>query len=305
LKRILSWQTDLSDTVVLVNEFGKVGIDGALLKKAGSDVIELTSGCICCTIKTELEDALRGIRQRFQPKRILLEATGVAQPDAVVKIVESDHLKNEMKIEKVVTVLDIRLWLNREIFGQFFMKQIQQAHLLLLNKIDTVAKSQVSPSLRQLSLTVPGCRTIPTTYCKIDPEILWGSPHHEVNDRIIGIVDFYRPGDGQAHLNPNDPADGCPGMPNERSDYISFDFSSNRPMDETALSRFLESLAWQVFRIKGPVRFADRTVLLNFAAGLWKWDSWDGRPETRLVFVGWEIDGQKIRSDLENCLGAD
>ena len=66
LKRILSWQTDLSDTVVLVNEFGKVGIDGALLKMAGSDVIELTSGCICCTIKTELEDTLRRIRNFFQ-----------------------------------------------------------------------------------------------------------------------------------------------------------------------------------------------------------------------------------------------
>ena len=50
LKQILSWETDLSGTVVVVNEFGDVGIDGALLKDAGSDVVELTSGCICCTL---------------------------------------------------------------------------------------------------------------------------------------------------------------------------------------------------------------------------------------------------------------
>ncbi len=71
LKRILSWETDLSGTVVLVNEFGRVGIDGAILRNAGSDVIELTSGCICCTIKSELARTLKDICDRFRPKRIL------------------------------------------------------------------------------------------------------------------------------------------------------------------------------------------------------------------------------------------
>ena len=80
LKKILSWEADLSGTVVLVNEFGKVGIDGAILKRAGSDVIELTSGCVCCTLKTELAQTLRDVIDRFNPKRILLEATGRAAP---------------------------------------------------------------------------------------------------------------------------------------------------------------------------------------------------------------------------------
>lgn len=51
LKKILSWESDLSETVVIVNEFGDVGIDGSLLKNAGSDMVELTGGCICCTMK--------------------------------------------------------------------------------------------------------------------------------------------------------------------------------------------------------------------------------------------------------------
>ena len=55
LKRILAWESDLSDTVVLVNEFGDVGIDGDLLKNSGSDVVELTSGCICCTLSADLK----------------------------------------------------------------------------------------------------------------------------------------------------------------------------------------------------------------------------------------------------------
>ena len=58
LKQILSWETDLSDTVVVVNEFGDVGIDGALLKNSGSEIVELTSGCICCTLTADLRQSL-------------------------------------------------------------------------------------------------------------------------------------------------------------------------------------------------------------------------------------------------------
>ena len=301
LKHILSWQTDLAGTVVLVNEFGKVGIDGALLKNAGSDVIELTSGCICCTIKSELEDTLKNIWERFHPERILLEATGVAQPNAVVEIVENETLKNWMEIEKVVTVLDIRYWLNRENFGQFFMKQVEEAHLILLNKIDAVVENQVSQSLDQLLQAVPGCQAIPTAYCKIDPETLWRASHHEVNDRGIGILDFYQPGEGHDPPQKHDHADECSGVSDEDGGYISFDFSTNKPMDEAALKRFLESLPWQVFRIKGPVQFPDETVLLNFVAGQWSWDPWKGKSETHLVLIGWEIEAEKIRPDLEKC----
>ncbi len=291
--------------MVLVNEFGKVGIDGAVLKDAGSDVIELTSGCICCTIRSELEDTLKSIRERFHPERILLEATGVAQPNAVMDIVENESLKNWMEIEKVVTVLDIRYWLHRENFGQFFMKQVEEAHLILLNKIDSVEKSQVSQSLSQLQQAVPGNQTIPTAYCKIDPETLWSTSHREVEDRGIGILDFYQPDPEHAHPHPHDPVDECTGETDEDSGYISFDFSTNQSMDESALNEFLQSLPWQVFRIKGPVRFSDRTVLLNFVAGQWSWDPWGGTPETRLVLIGWEIEQENIRPGLEECVGSD
>ena len=61
LKRMLSWKEDLSDTVVIVNDFGKVGIDGELLRDAGSDMVELSSGCICCTLRIDLERTLEWI----------------------------------------------------------------------------------------------------------------------------------------------------------------------------------------------------------------------------------------------------
>ena len=96
LKRILSWEADLSDSVVLVNEFGDVGIDGALLKDSGSDVVELTSGCICCTLSADLKLSLEDIWKRFQPKRIFIESSGVADPASIVQVLQEPRLMQTM-----------------------------------------------------------------------------------------------------------------------------------------------------------------------------------------------------------------
>jgi G3E family GTPase len=106
LKRILSWQTDLTDTVVLVNEFGEVGIDGALLEVSGSGVVELTSGCICCTLSADLKQSLHAIWDRFQPRRIFIESTGAADPNGVIEVLMNEDLAGLLTIEKIVTVLD-------------------------------------------------------------------------------------------------------------------------------------------------------------------------------------------------------
>ena len=126
LKRILSWEGDLSDTVVLVNEFGDVGIDGALLQQAGSDVIELTSGCICCTLAADLIQSLKGIAERFNPKRIMIEATGVADPTSITAVLDQPFIRDVMEHQSTLTVLDADFWEARENFGPLFYRQLSE-----------------------------------------------------------------------------------------------------------------------------------------------------------------------------------
>ena len=73
IRNIFSWDLDLSDTVVMVNEFGEVGIDGMILGNGPVPVVELTNGCICCSMKAELVQSLREIINLFSPQRILIE----------------------------------------------------------------------------------------------------------------------------------------------------------------------------------------------------------------------------------------
>ena len=120
LKKILSWEDHLAETVVVVNEFGDVGIDGSLLKDAGSEVVELPGGCICCSMKTDLLMMLRRIRDQFNPKRIFIEATGVADPAAIVDAFQDKEFSPHMRVHKVVTVVEPEFWENHENFGTFF-----------------------------------------------------------------------------------------------------------------------------------------------------------------------------------------
>ena len=293
LNRILTWDTDLTDTVVLVNEFGKIGIDGSIIrsKSNGRDVIELTSGCICCTLTDELIDTLIDIRERFRPRRILLEATGVAEPKSIVEIIESDPLREHMHMEKIVTVLGIRYWLGRETFGPFFMSQVEQADLILLNKIDTVSKDRLQEAIADLRAEVPGCPVLPTLQCEVDPEVFW----NRHTTRRLG--NFYTSLPASA-IGPDN--DGSRNQ--ERITYDTFDFVSKRPLDASLFDGFLKSLPWQLFRIKGPVRFNGRTSLLNYVAGQIDWQEWKDPDTTRLAFIGWDIDTEEIRRKLGECV---
>jgi G3E family GTPase len=287
LKRILSWEQDLSDTVVLVNEFGDVGIDGAMLKEAGSDVVELTGGCICCSLKADLNLTLKSVRQQFNPRRIFIETTGVADPSMVMDAFDDPQLDDQMQIVNVVTVLDIELWEARECFGPVFFKQLQQADLVLLNKIDIVHGRKVSRFLKEIHESMPHAQVIPTIHCKVEPEIVLN--RRAAVSKPAGFTDLnhhrHAYGDRKA-----------------ASKYITFCFRTEKVLDEACFKRFTENLPWELFRMKGPVRFGDRTILVNYVGGKNEWSPWNDVPETCLVFVGWKADEKDTLHNLEKCI---
>jgi G3E family GTPase len=297
LKKILTWETDLSETVVIVNEFGDVGIDGSLLKNLGSDVVELTGGCICCTLKVDLTQTLKKIRREFNPRRIFIESTGVADPVMITDAFDDEELRDKMKVSNVITVLDIELWEGREYFGPIFFNQLKLADLILLNKIDIVDENKISQFLKEIHAMLPHAQVVPTIHCNVDPEIV-------MTDRTkVPLLATY---DELVH-HPHD--DGSPGENQDdfemgSSPYMSFSCRSNDTLDESCFKLFTENMPWELFRMKGPVRFRDRTVLVNYVGGKNEWSAWDGLEETCLVFVGWKVDKEETIRKLKNCMRA-
>jgi G3E family GTPase len=311
LKRILSWETDLSNSVVLVNEFGDIGIDGALLKDSGSDVIELTSGCICCTLSADLKRSLEDIWNRFRPKRIFIESSGVADPAAVVTALREPLLMRSMRIGKVITVLDADFWEAREVFGPLFYSQLEMADLILLNKIDTQEKEKIPQYLKEMHEVLPDTQVVPTIRCNIDSDTLWtdvdarkrfeSKPTH-VFKEILLEGEVPHESDGSHGHHEDDGKVGHTEHGVDAGNFVTFSFQDRGEMDESCFKEFVAELPWELFRMKGPVRFKENTMLINFVGGRSEWVSWEGDEETRLAFIGWDVDAAAILKKLKECL---
>jgi G3E family GTPase len=297
LKRILSWEADLADTVVLVNEFGDVGIDGALLKNSGSEVIELTSGCICCTLSADLKQSLTKIWQRFSPRRIFIESSGVADPGSTAAVISEPDLARLMTLSKIITVLDADFWEAREAFGSLFYNQLEMAHLILLNKIDLLEEGQISQFLKEIHGVMPNSQVVPTIHCGIDPQTLWA----EAKPKTLGLkpIQFYQPvsmiQESRSEANQIQ-------QTVDASKYVTFSFKSTQMVDKDCFYQFIDELPWEVFRIKGPVQFADRVVLLNFVGGKSEWLPWEGESQTQLAFIGWDINPDDVLKRAALCI---
>ena len=303
LKRILAWESDLSDTVVLVNEFGDMGIDGDLLKNSGSDVVELTSGCICCTLSADLRQCLTSIWEQYKPRRIFIEASGVADPTAILPILMDSPLTDTMMLEKIVTVLDADLWEGREHFGRLFYNQLETAHLILLNKVDQVDKVIVPRYLKEIHEVIPDCQVVPTIRCGIDPATLWTPATPK--GLMLKPMDLFRQVSLDDHGEHHEPDHGehrDHGESVRADNFVTFSFEDPRTMDKGRFQRFIEALPWEVFRMKGPVRFDDRTEIINFVGGKGEWSEWDGEPETRLAFIGWQVKREEILEKVGRCI---
>lgn len=291
LQRILSWSTNLSDTVVIVNEFGDAGIDGSLLQENGSDIVELSSGCICCTLSADFLQSLRNIWNRFHPRYILIEATGVADPATIVTVInESEEISCNMELFKIITVLDADYWQSRELFGPLFYSQVEIADLILLNKIDEHEKEEIPKFLAEIHELLPHTQVIPTIRCQIDPETIWSQGETDVKH-----LNGFFPSTHVHHHHEHVPK-------NYINNYVSFSFCHKHKLKKDCFHQFLSELPWEVFRVKGPVCFLDGTMMLNFVGGKSELIPWKEVPETRLVFIGWNVVPDEILKRLEPCI---
>jgi len=126
---------DSERAVVLVNDFGKAGIDGEIFSGDGIESVELPSGCVCCTLKFDLITTIEKIKKEFSPDHLLIEPSGVASASGVLEAL--DLLKiGPITVIAVVDVTEFLELHEGEIYGEFFEDQIVNADIILVNKSD-------------------------------------------------------------------------------------------------------------------------------------------------------------------------
>jgi G3E family GTPase len=169
MRRIIDERAGREPMAVIVNEFGAVGIDGVLLAGHHVDMIEISSGCLCCTLKGSLVNALEELRDKKGVERVVIEATGVAQPEEMLEVLADPALRDTVRVGPMVTVVDVAKFTGlRRVLGGFYTAQVRRADVLLLNKIDLTTPELLARVREDIVALNPRATIVTTERCNVE-----------------------------------------------------------------------------------------------------------------------------------------
>jgi len=309
---------------VLVNEFGEVGIDGELLKSCQvcdeeetpiNPIVELTNGCLCCTVQEEFFPTMQVLLERRNTlDAIVIETSGLALPKPLIQAFRWPEIRNGATVDGVITVVDAEAVGSGKLVGdlialesqrkadpnlehetpleELFEDQLACADLVLLTKtdlIDSQTQQRVTDWLK--AELRPGVKILPITDGEVDSQILLGF-NAAVEENLES-----RP----SHHDSEEE--------HEHDEQInSVQWTSQKDQNVESLIKQLKALVaeYEIYRIKGFVKVAEKPMRLvlqgvgerfeTFYDRLWRVDE---PQETRLVFIGRELLEEKIKAILQ------
>ncbi len=154
-------------TVVLVNDFGSAGIDGEVLSASGYEYIEMPNGCVCCSLRSDLFTALRHITADLLPKQLIIEPSGIAAPSGILEVLDSLEIK-PVTVIGLIDASEFPELYESQIYGSFFLDQIMNSDIILLNKTDIAGALLTDASLELAERLNPSAIIIKTVHATLD-----------------------------------------------------------------------------------------------------------------------------------------
>ncbi|RNB82224.1 CobW family GTP-binding protein [Brevibacillus panacihumi] len=302
------------EVVILMNEMGEEDIDGEQLQGFGFPVKKMLDGCICCSIRGELTEGLKEILSSFQPDKILIETTGVADPIDVVDGLTHPELYERIQLKGIVSVVDASRFLDLNSRFQStaslvktIRNQVRYADLLLVNKTDLTAPNilvKVKDKLRELNSQAPLLETIRS---EVDLEVIFSvkrisAPSREEQTPTIAVQKSI------GRLSPMDKIKQSLGLktssPSLYNSIETFAYHFTGKVDGEKFEDFLYDLPKNVYRAKGYVLFHGKEELISFQHTdnqvlMFPFENFG--PKMVAVFIGEGMDQEKIIRDLEKC----
>ncbi len=308
---------------VVVNEFGEVGIDGDLLKNCrvcdedenpANSIVELTNGCLCCTVQEEFLPTMEQLLERRDKLDcMLIETSGLALPKPLVQAFKWPEVRNGATVDGVVTVVDCHALANGQLVGdlealeaqrgadeslehetpieELFEDQLACADLVLLTKTDLVDEAGVTKVINWLKEELrPGVKIVPCKDGEISPDVLLGF-NAAVEDNLDSRPshhDFEEEHDHDDDIN-------------------SVGIVIDRSFDPVNLTQRLQNLVKdrEIYRVKGFVNVAGKPMRMVIQGVGSRFDSFFDRPwrsdearQTKLVFIGRSLETETIEKAL-------
>lgn len=271
----------LVDTAVIINEFGDVSIDHLLVESSGDGIIELSDGCLCCTVRGELVDTLADLMDRMQTgrirplKRIVVETTGLADPAPVLQaIMGNPVIAHSFTLDGVVTVVDAVNGLSTLASHPEAVKQVAVADRIVLSKSSLAGPDALAAVRREIAALNPRARVFDADDTESAGPALLANGLYDPDSKIADVRRWLHEethDHAHGHSHDHDHHDGhVHDVTRHDSTIRSFSIVHDRPIDPLALDMFVDLLRSahgdKLLRMKAIVQLSsnpDRPVVLH------------------------------------------
>ena len=270
LKNIL--KNSKEKIAVIMNEFGEIDIDSKIIKGKNVNIAELAGGCVCCSLTGEFELAVNEVIEKYKPDLIIVETTGLAEPDALIFDIENEL--PQLKLDSIIALVDSEAFFKFPL-GKTGKIQIEMADIILLNKIELIDNKTIIKLENEIKKLNSKAVILKTKFADIDLDLLFGTY-------------------SKKSLNKNNH--------NHTENIDFFSFETDKNIDKNKFEDFIKKLPKEIYRAKGFIKLNNKFYLFNFVAQKYSLDEFK-TDKTQLVFIGEKIKKyeKKIKIDLK-CL---
>lgn len=270
---------------VIVNDFGSVNIDAALIKQSNVDSIDLTNGCVCCTLANGLIRTVSDLLTRdLPPEQIILEASGIAEPYGVIQVALCNRALGLNGIVCLVDADRVAADLENPSLHQVIQRQTAAADLIIINKVDLADTGKVQDVRRWLQKDRGRTRIVETSFANVPAFILLGSSQRAA---------YFAEEISSLHSNA----------------FETFTFATESLVDGRLLCALMENLPAGVLRVKGIVRLAsspENATVLQATGARWSLEGQDSmatRSLSEIVVIGLrgELDVERLQMRFHDC----
>lgn len=336
LKHLLA-HPDMGETAVIINEFGEIGLDHLLVEKSEDDTVLLESGCLCCTIRGDLIDAMRRLFKRRHKgeippfKRLVIETTGLADPAPILHTLMQDPvLTSVYRLDGVIATVDVVNGDTQMDRQRESVKQAAVADRLLLTKADLSDETKIAALEARLKRLNPAAPIYRVAHGEVDPAALFNAGLYNPESKSLDVQRWLREeaytaphadahGHGHGHDHHHHDHDHAHdhehGLDVNRHDahIRAFCITRDQPLDWAKFCAWIDMITTtqgpDLLRIKGLLHVTgeDQPVAIHGVQHLFhppvllpSWPSEDRR--SKLVFITRDLDQAMLTDSLNAFL---
>lgn len=284
IRSLIAQKPHSEQWLIIVNEFGEIGIDGAVLAENGIPVAEISGGCLCCSAGEQMDSTIRAMLQKSTPQRILIEASGLAHAAGIIDELRAPEFADTLDIAAVFTLIDPRQFIDPN-YAQnpLYRDQISVADVLVASKLDLCTSEQIAAfRAKAANLFPPKSRVAEVRNAELD--IAW-------LDTPTAEKSRYR----------------IKALPENTLGYQSqgYTFPAGRNFDGEKLTQFFNDLpqfTQGLVRAKGVFQVLGTWVWLNWTDGQWGANQIAWRRDSRFELIAQAFDADEIERRLNDAL---